>query len=484
MWVWKLFTTPLWGSKTTWLEPILFGSRLRRKVQRKLMIAFFVPLIATLGLMMFAESLEEPKFTADHALVVGIMFAVFFNVVYIFWGEDTSGSIRIRKRDIQRTRTYLRGEFTLYQVETWPFESISKCRIIHKSKTGYSFSLLMIETYSDTDRIGIPWYVDIKTVVDALLKAGVSVVFDGTVPLASLKSKTSTWLGVRLAVGGSFPATAVLVFGIAYLSQSNKAGKAHNTQQVAQSIEDQRLQEDLQNGGSDEKSPTADSKQESGDQADRLNSTPPIPFGPFSPFGAGPGHGPPSRMGPGRGPMSIAPPVGPPGSFGNSAPRTRQRSTPRRSTPTTPKVPTNDSEIVGGPEGMEFRSVRRADQPVIGIRYMFPPEESDRAFVFFEPLYSEPMTTGMLKAIVARKGYALGAMRVDTDDREVRAVRLAFMRIDGDHLDPKDVYTTEWIGTPTGKSQKTINGKGARVLGFFGRRKMHVTALGLAFEKQ
>ncbi len=101
----------------------------------------------------------------------------------------------------------------------------------------------------------------------------------------------------------------------------------------------------------------------------------------------------------------------------------------------------------------------------------------------YDPLFEERQSNGPFQAVVAREGYALGAIQVDADS-EVRAVRLAFMRIDGDRLDPKDSYTSEWIGTRTDGKPKTLNGKGARVLGFFGRRTVSIQALGLLIEKK
>ena len=65
----------------------------------------------------------------------------------------------------------------------------------------------------------------------------------------------------------------------------------------------------------------------------------------------------------------------------------------------------------------------------------------------------------------------------------VSAVRIAFMRIEGDRLKTSDTYLSEWIGTPTsGAKSKTLNAQGARILGIYGRQTAMVDAVGLVFD--
>ena len=78
----------------------------------------------------------------------------------------------------------------------------------------------------------------------------------------------------------------------------------------------------------------------------------------------------------------------------------------------------------------------------------------------------------------AKDGYAVGAIQVDGADF-VNAVRVAFMRIEGDRLNPKDTYISDWIGKLTGRDPVTINGNGAIVVGVHGRRGAILNAVGL-----
>ncbi len=99
-----------------------------------------------------------------------------------------------------------------------------------------------------------------------------------------------------------------------------------------------------------------------------------------------------------------------------------------------------------------------------------------------ESVSQRTKTPGPWEHVFAREGYALGAIQVDAD-KFVHAVRLAFMRIDGDRLDAKDSYVSEWIGSPSGAQPETLNGNGAPVMGFHGRAMAIVDAVGLVFAK-
>ena len=48
-------------------------------------------------------------------------------------------------------------------------------------------------------------------------------------------------------------------------------------------------------------------------------------------------------------------------------------------------------------------------------------------------------------------------------------------------LDAKDSHVCEWIGSPSGKAPRTLNGNGAPVIGFHGRAMAIVDAVGLVF---
>lgn len=69
--------------------------------------------------------------------------------------------------------------------------------------------------------------------------------------------------------------------------------------------------------------------------------------------------------------------------------------------------------------------------------------------------------------VMAKEGYAVGAVQVNYN-RGIKGLRFAFMKIDGDHLDKKDSYVTQWFGKePSGNKGTTLAGDGRNVYGIF-----------------
>jgi hypothetical protein len=76
----------------------------------------------------------------------------------------------------------------------------------------------------------------------------------------------------------------------------------------------------------------------------------------------------------------------------------------------------------------------------------------------------------------------MGALEVDGDNL-VNAVRIVFMAIDkAGKLDSSKSYKSEWLGKPTGRKVRTVDGGGATVIGIHGRRGAVVDAIGLVVE--
>jgi len=145
-------------------------------------------------------------------------------------------------------------------------------------------------------------------------------------------------------------------------------------------------------------------------------------------------------------------------------------------------VPITESQLGGGPTGgIPFRFLDPEGRPVIGVRYQLGSWSGEKVIGHLEPLYTRDPVPAPWLTILAREGYALGAIQVD-GARHVNAVRLAFMRLEGDDLDLNDKYTTDWIGTRTDATPKSIFGSGSRVLGLCGRRAAVLDAVGLVFE--
>jgi acetyl esterase/lipase len=95
-----------------------------------------------------------------------------------------------------------------------------------------------------------------------------------------------------------------------------------------------------------------------------------------------------------------------------------------------------------------------------------------------------PPLRGTEKLVQARDGYMVYGLVVDADKQRVNAVRIVFVRVDGDKLVPTDTYTSDWLGTPRTDKPVTLGADGRRVTGIkFFAGDDRLNAVGLDFEK-
>ncbi len=97
------------------------------------------------------------------------------------------------------------------------------------------------------------------------------------------------------------------------------------------------------------------------------------------------------------------------------------------------------------------------------------------------PLYGSDESES--QRVVADPGYAVGAISATTNKIEpgntVSGMRLTFMRIAGDRLDPTDTRESEWIGSDQG-ARMDLGGDGARLMGVHGFWSRHwIHSIGL-----
>ncbi len=91
--------------------------------------------------------------------------------------------------------------------------------------------------------------------------------------------------------------------------------------------------------------------------------------------------------------------------------------------------------------------------------------------------------TGLPKRVVARAGYAVGALKIQQFG-SVDGVSLVFMRIDGDKLDPNDSYESPWVGNKPGGAPTILTGEGIPIIGIIGTAKgTENTGLGIVGAK-
>lgn len=83
----------------------------------------------------------------------------------------------------------------------------------------------------------------------------------------------------------------------------------------------------------------------------------------------------------------------------------------------------------------------------------------------------------------ARPGYAVGGIIVKAG-LFVDGFSIVFMRVNGDSLDPKDAYESDWLGGTGGDDKVQIGGTGAPVIGIIGRADQdHCSGLGLLMKQ-
>lgn len=84
--------------------------------------------------------------------------------------------------------------------------------------------------------------------------------------------------------------------------------------------------------------------------------------------------------------------------------------------------------------------------------------------------------------VVAKPGYAVGAVRVNTG-LWIDACSVTFMKVAGDRLDPKDSYESAWTGDKANGLPATLGGDGTPVIGITGHTdgENRVTAVGLLY---
>jgi hypothetical protein len=92
-----------------------------------------------------------------------------------------------------------------------------------------------------------------------------------------------------------------------------------------------------------------------------------------------------------------------------------------------------------------------------------------------QKVYGEP--TGRVAKLMAKPGYALGAIRLSKEN-SISGMVLVFMRIQGTSLDVNDAYESAWIGAQHGSEHK-VGGDGALMTGIDGTYDAEMEWLGL-----
>jgi hypothetical protein len=81
-------------------------------------------------------------------------------------------------------------------------------------------------------------------------------------------------------------------------------------------------------------------------------------------------------------------------------------------------------------------------------------------------------------SLVARRGYAIGAIKVQGSN-SVEGLEVVFVRVGRTGLDSADSYGSPWVGLRTSEPVLTLGGDGLPVVGIHGRAGAALFSLGL-----
>ena len=136
---------------------------------------------------------------------------------------------------------------------------------------------------------------------------------------------------------------------------------------------------------------------------------------------------------------------------------------------------------VGGTGGGKFQTIDRDGRPMSGVSIRVSNWGGKAAFRSIEPLFGPPDNPPAEHIVeFARVGYVVGGLHIRADEY-VRAVRLVYVRPDGERLDMTDSYTGEWYGDQQIGELHEFVSTGQHVLGVYAQSGLVVDSLGVVF---
>jgi hypothetical protein len=138
-----------------------------------------------------------------------------------------------------------------------------------------------------------------------------------------------------------------------------------------------------------------------------------------------------------------------------------------------------ETDLLGGRGGGRFIHVSPASAPVLGFRYSSGNWMNKSVLRDLDPLYQRTDHDAPADVAMARDGYVVGGLTVESDGKNVVAVQVIFSRFKDGRIDPADHYKSEWLGVSRGGETQDLGGKDAVVIGTYGRKGLFLDALGL-----
>jgi hypothetical protein len=143
---------------------------------------------------------------------------------------------------------------------------------------------------------------------------------------------------------------------------------------------------------------------------------------------------------------------------------------------------------VGASGDGNFEDLSRDNQPLVGFKVIPFQVGNGMLIRCLQPIFADGSTRvdghthgtpeGGFQEILAKPGYAVAGI-VGKRSTRVDGFKVIFMRVAGPLLDPRDSYTSKWIGGTVPGEEVTLGGDGAYVVGIFGRYGADVDCFGL-----
>ena len=382
--------------------------------------------------------------------------------------HHVSGTVHVQKDDITRHYQY----FSLgmwYGWATWPYEVIDNVVIVPHDALNKSFSVMLMEVDSEIELIAIPKSVDLQRLHRHIETQEASrSEFGRSIPAQFRKGINPTIAAVFSVICGVSFFVGLGYYTVQVRARDDQLADPRDAVRLELEERSEEIAPDTEPGQLDGpppiRRPLGGRAKPQSPQTPRANSA--APKLPNRPPGSRQDVGPaaeprnstpavePSRSAPAsqqtpHEQMQPSPRDGfrPPG-FGG--PRSIQamprpgafRPSPRQ-VPAALRQP-GDTELAGGSGGIPFRATAPNGKPVVGFQYSLGSWAGKKAIRKLEPLFDRNPPKASLETVLAREGYAVGAIHVHAGDL-VHALQIVFMRATSDGLDPSDSYTSQWI---------------------------------------
>ncbi len=481
MGIWNFLTKPikLTSDKFYWQEPLGMRLSLRGDLLIRLGVALTVwAAVSGLFWILFAFNVKPPELGV--AMFVSIFIGLGPACLALFMRrEHVSASIWIYDDHLIRQRSYVSLALisSWKEISEWPNAAISRVIFIPAEDLGKSFSVMLLSIDKEVELVGIPSKIRLKELARHFTEAGIPVEKRDAIP-ARYTQGFSPKVFAAMAVLGVLLFSGGLAFNLTRVPRAGQriAVRENRRPQIPRpEFERPAIPIPVQ-GNPIQRNPNPSSPQsETGLPRNQPVLTQPGSFpNPIPQYMPEPIRNRfPVRTG---GPRSQADPV-----ISRESPNPNPPRSVTRSTPATTKG--TASKLIGNAEGGgPFQTVIPEGKTLLGFECSLGSWAGEPAIRSLTPLSKPKPARRRNITVMAKEGYAVGGMKIDAP-KYVSAVQVVFYRLKDDgQLDPNDSYTSDWLGTPSGKEVPVIEGAGKQVIGIHGRRGAVLDALGLVFK--